>query len=291
MNRRTCLAALLAAALAAPLPAQFMTRGPRDARPEGVDPLTAQRIVSEVGFDQRLGERLPLAAGFRDETGRAVRLGDYFGDKPVLLALVYFHCPMLCTMITNGVASSFKGIPFEPGREFEVVFVSFDPTDTPEQAAVKKAAAVDRYGKAGSAPGWHFLTGDADSIAALTAAVGFRYVKDEANGEFAHAAGVMVATPDGRLARYVFGIDYAPKDLKLALVEASEGRIGGVVEKLLLLCYHYDTALGRYTAVSMLSLRITAAATLLALVSFIAVMLLRERRARRRLAAGGVASV
>jgi protein SCO1/2 len=290
LNRRTVLAALVAAALAAPLPAQFMTRGPRNERPEGVDPLTAQRIVSEVGFDQRLGERLPLDAAFRDETGKAVRLGDYFGEKPVLLALVYFHCPMLCTMVSNGVASSFKGIPFEPGREFEVVFVSFDPTDTPERAAEKKAAAVDRYGKAASAPGWHFLTGDAAAIDALTGAVGFRYVKDETNGEFAHAAGVVVATPDGRLARYIFGIDYAPKDLKLALVEASEGRIGGVVEKLLLLCYHYDTALGRYTAVSMLSLRIAAALTLAVLVSLIAVLLLRERRARR-LAAGGAASV
>jgi len=290
LTRRIPLAALLAAALAAPLPAQFMTRGPRDARAEGVDPLSAQKIVAEVGFDQRLGERLPLEAEFRDEAGKPVRLGDYFGDKPVLLALVYYHCPMLCTMISNGVASSFKGIPFEPGREFEVVFVSFDPTDTPERAAEKKAAAVERYGKAGTAPGWHFLTGDAASIAALTSATGFRYVKDESNGEFAHAAGVMVATPDGRLARYVFGIDYAPKDLKLALVEASEGKIGGVVEKLLLLCYHYDTALGRYTAVSMLWLRIAAAGTLAALVLLIAFFLLRERRARR-LAAGGAASV
>jgi protein SCO1/2 len=292
MSRRSWVAALVAVAMAAPAPAQFMTgRGPAAARPEGVDPLTAQRIVSEAGFDQRLGERLPLEAAFRDETGREVALGDYFGDKPVLLALVYYHCPMLCTMVMNAVASSFKGIPFEPGREFEVVFVSFDPTDTAALAAEKKTAAVARYGKLETAAGWHFLTGDAAAISALTAAVGFRYVKDETSGEFAHAAGVMVATPDGRLARYLFGIDYAPKDLKLALVEASEGRIGGVVDQLLLLCYHYDTTLGRYTAVSMLWLRITAAATLAAVVSFIALMLLRERRARRRLAAGGVASV
>lgn len=282
----------MAALLAVPAPAQFMTgRGPGAARPEGVDPLTAKRIVGEVGFDQRLGERLPLEASFRDESGSEVKLGDYFGEKPVLLALVYYHCPMLCTMVTNGVASSFKGLPFEPGREFEVVFVSFDPADTTARAAEKKSAAIERYGKASTAAGWHFLTGDPAAIDALTAAAGFRYLKDETSGEFAHAAGVMVATPDGRLARYLFGIDFAPRDLKLALVEASEGRIGGVVEQLLLLCYHYDTALGRYTAASMLWLRIVAAVTLAALVSFIVFMLVRERRARRRLAAGGVVSV
>lgn len=292
IQRTTIFAALAAAALAVPAPAQFMTgRGPGAARPEGVDPLTAKRIVGEVGFDQRLGERLPLEASFRDETGREVRLGDYFGEKPVLLALVYYHCPMLCTMVTNAVASSFKGLPFEPGREFEVVFVSFDPTDTAARAAEKKAAAVERYGRADTAAGWHFLTGDPAAIGALTSAAGFRYLKDETSGEFAHAAGVMVATPDGRLARYLFGIDYAPRDLKLALVEASAGKIGGVVDQLLLLCYHYDTALGRYTAVSMLWLRIVAAATLAALASFIVFMLVRERRARRRLAAGGVVSV
>ncbi len=289
---RRAAAALVLALAATAAPAQFMTgRGMSERRADGVDPQRAQRILSEVGFDQRLGEALPLDVPLRDETGAAVRLGDYFGQRPVLIAFVYYRCPMLCTLVTNGVAASFRGIPFEPGREFEVVFVSIDPEDTPSAAAAKKAAALDRYGKSSTAAGWHFVTGDAAAIAAVTEAAGFRYVRDEASGEYAHAAGILLATPEGRIARYIFGIDYAPRDLKLALVEASEGRVGGVVDQLLLLCFHYDAALGRYTAVSMLALRIAGVLTLAAVVSFIVVMLVRERRSRRRLAAGGAASV
>jgi protein SCO1/2 len=282
----------LGAALAAPLPAQFMTGRRVDQDRERGAALAAERLVREVGFDQNLGAALPLEARFRDESGREVRLGDYFGrGRPVLLAFVYYRCPMLCTLVADGVASSFKGIPFVPGREFEVVFLSIDPEDTPERAAAKKDAALARYGAAETAAGWHFLSGDAEAIAAATGAAGFRYVRDAGSGEYAHAAGLVLATADGRISRYVFGIDYAPRDLKLALVEASEGRIGGVVDRLLLLCYHYDAAMGRYTAVSMLALRLLAAATLAALVCYVLFSLSRERRARRRLAAGGAASV
>jgi len=286
------VAALAAAAVAAPASAQFMTgRGPAERTDGAVDPQRAQRILQGVGFDQRLGERLPLEVELVDETGRRAPLAELFGDKPVLLAFVYYRCPMLCPLVTKGIASSFKALPYRPGEDFEAVFVSIDPEDTPERAAEKKATALEEYGHPDTAAGWHFLSGDAEAIAALTGTAGFRYVKDEKTGEYAHAAGVMLLTPDGRLSRYIFGIDYAPKDLKLALVEASEGRIGGVVERLLLLCFHYDVALGRYTAVSMLWLRILAAVTLAALLGYVILMLVRERRARRRLAAGGMASV
>lgn len=285
-------AALACLAAALPARAQFMTgRGPAQPGDAAVDPERAQRILSGVGFDQRLGERLPLDVEVVDETGRRLPLAELFGDKPVLLAFVYYRCPMLCPLVTKGIASSFKALPYRPGEDFEAVFVSIDPEDTPERAAEKKATALEEYGHADTAAGWHFLSADPPAIAALTEAAGFRYVKDERTGEYAHAAGVVLLTPDGRLSRYIFGIDYAPKDLKLALVEASEGRIGGVVERLLLLCFHYDVALGRYTAVSMLWLRIVAAATLAALLGYVILMLVRERRARRRLAAGGMASV
>ncbi len=290
-GRRTMFAALLTLA-AVPAAGQFMTgRGTAPERDGAVDPRRAERILSEVGFDQRLGERLPLEVEVVDETGRAFPLAELFGDKPVLLAFVYYRCPMLCPLVTKGIASSFKALPYRPGEDFEAVFVSIDPEDTPARAAEKKADALEWYGAPETAVGWHFLSAGPEAIAALTGAAGFRYVQDEATGEYAHAAGVVLATPDGRVSRYVFGIDYAPKDLKLALVEASEGRVGGVVERLLLLCFHYDVALGRYTAVSMLWLRITAALTLAAVGGYVALMLVRERRARRRLAAGGMASV
>ena len=250
--------------------------------------LNAQLISDQVGFDQRLGETLPLDLPFRDETGKDVRLGDYFGAKPVLLAFVYYRCPVLCPQIIIGTAAAMKGVSYEPGREFEVVFVSFDPEDTPAQAAEKKSAAVDRYGKTGSAAGWHFLTGEADAIARLTAAAGFRYAWDPTIRQFAHASGVVVATPDGRLARYLYGVEYAPKDLKLALFEAGEGRIGGLSEKLMLLCFNYDAALGKYTTATLFAIKVAGAVTLAALI-FSMVWMSRSERRLGRPAAGGVA--
>jgi len=252
--------------------------------------LNAQKISEQVGFDQRLGAPLPLDLPFTDETGKAVRLGDYFGRKPVLLALVYYRCPVLCPQIIIGTAAAMKGIPYDPGRDFEIVFVSFDPEDTAERAAEKKSAAMARYGKPASAAGWHFLTGEADSIQRLTAAAGFRYAWDPTIQQFAHASGIVVATPDGHLARYLYGVEYAPKDLKLALFEAGEGRIGGLSEKLMLLCFNYDAALGKYTIATLLSLKVVATVTLVLLI-FSIVWMLRSERRQARAAAGGVARV
>jgi protein SCO1 len=238
--------------------------------------------LREVGFDQRLGERLPLDLAFRDETGREVRLGDYFGQRPVVLSLVYYECPMLCTLTLNGLVSAMGVLPWTPGQEFELVTVSFDPRETPAQAAAKKKAYLARYKRPEAAAGWHFLTGDEPALRALTKAVGFRYAWDGPSQQFAHPAGLVVATPDGRMARYLFGVEYAPKDLRLALVEASEGKVGSPVDQLLLFCYQYDPATGRYGAVLMRVMRLGGVLTLLALGTFFVISLRKERAQARQ---------
>ena len=212
-----------------------------------------------VGIDQKLNQQVPLNLIFRDEAGRPVPLSTFFHGKPVLLALVYYECPMLCTQILNGVASSLKAVSFDPGRDFEVVSVSFDPKDTPEIAAAKKQSYVRRYGRPNTANGWHFLTGDPANIKALTDAVGFHYKYDPATGQFAHASGIMILTPDGRLSRYFYGVDYAPRDVRLGLVEASANKIGNPVDQILLFCYHYDPSTGKYGAVAINSIRAAGA--------------------------------
>ncbi|HWQ53304.1 MAG TPA: SCO family protein [Bryobacteraceae bacterium] len=212
-----------------------------------------------IGIEQKLNNQLPLDALFRDETGRTVRLGSYFGSKPVLLALVYFECPMLCTQVLNGMESSLKVVTLNPGRDFEVVAVSFDPKDTPELAEAKKANYLRRYGRAGTESGWHFLTGDAASIKALTEAVGFHYRWDEPTKQFVHASGIMVATPQGRLSHYFYGVDYSARDVRLALVESATNKIGNPVDQLLLFCYHYDPATGKYGAIAMNMVRLGGA--------------------------------
>jgi len=234
-----------------------------------------------IGIDQRLGEALPLDAAFRDETGRAVTLGDYFGSKPVVLVMTYFECPMLCTLVLNGLTKALKTMAFEPGKEFDVVAVSFDPRDTPETAAKKKANYVAEYGRPATAAGWHFLTGDEAAIARVAAATGFRYRWVPAEKQFAHAAAIMVATPEGRLARYFYGIDYAPRDLRLGLVEASDHRIGSAVDALLLFCYRYDPTTGKYGAIALNLIRLGGVATVLALGLFMTIMFRREAVARR----------
>lgn len=240
--------------------------------------------LGQVGFDQRLGDALPLDTAFRDETGRAVALRDYFRGKPVVLTLAYYTCPMLCTLVQNGLTGSLKALQLEPGRDFEVVVVSFDPRDTPERAAAKKAEAVSRYGRPETAAGWHYLTGSQESIRALTSAVGFRYAFDEKTQEFAHATGLVVVTPDGRLGRYLYGIEFSPRDLRLALVEASDGKIGGFADQVLLLCFHYDASLGKYSAATLKILRVSAVITLAVLVTAIGGAVRRDRRTRRALA-------
>ena len=237
--------------------------------------------LREIGFDQRLNERLPLDTPLRDEAGRAVRLGDYFGERPVVLVFAYYDCPMLCTLAINGLSSALNVLSLNPGADFEIVTVSFDPRDTPATAAAKKAIYLERYKRANAAVAWHFLTGDQQAIERLTKAAGFRYAWDTETKQFAHPTGVLVLTPDGRLARYLFGIEYGPRDLRLAIVEASSGRTGSPVDSLLLYCYHYDPMTGRYGLVIMRAMRIAGATTVLALGGFIFLMVKRERRPRQ----------
>jgi protein SCO1/2 len=209
-----------------------------------------------VGIDQRLDQQIPLNLTFRDEAGRDVPLSSFFQPKkPVILALVYYRCPMLCTQILTGVESSLKAVSFNPGQDFEVVSISFDPKDTPEIAAGKKESYLKRYGRPNTANGWHFLTGDEANIKALTDAVGFHYKYDPHTDQFAHASGIMLATPEGRLSRYFYGVEYAPRDVRLGLIEASKNHIGTPVDQILLFCFHYDPHTGKYGAVVMNMIR------------------------------------
>ncbi|GIW44196.1 MAG: electron transporter SenC [Candidatus Binatia bacterium] len=235
-------------------------------------------VLERVDFEQRLGTPVPLDAVFRDETGQPVRLGDYFQSKPVILTLSYYECPMLCTLVLNGLTSALRALRFDLGKEFVAVNVSFNPRESHELAAAKKATYLKEYRRPGAEAGWHFLTGDEDAIRRLTEAVGFRYAWDERNQQYAHATGLVVLTPTGRIARYFYGVEFSPRDLRFALIEAAEGKIGSPVDKLLLYCFHYDPATGRYSALALNSVRVGGALTLVALVTFIVVMLRRERR-------------
>jgi protein SCO1 len=234
--------------------------------------------LREIGFDQHIGAFVPLDTAFRDESGKSVRLGDYFGPRPVVMVFAYYDCPMLCTQVISGLTSALRTISLEPGHDFEIVTVSFDPRDTASSAAAKKKVFVERYKREGAETAWHFLSGDQASIDRLTKAAGFRYAWDEQTKQFAHPTGVIVLTPDGRLAKYMFGIEYGPRDLRFAIVEASNGHVGSVVDSLLLYCYHYDPMTGRYGLVVMRMMRIAGAATVLALGAFIIVMVRREKR-------------
>lgn len=241
---------------------------------------TPDEIIRGIGFEQRLGVQLPLDLMFTDESGREVRLGKYFGQKPVVLALVYYECPMLCTQVLNGLAKSIRTMSLQAGEDFEIVAVSFDPRETPQLAAENKHEYIRRYGQENTESGWHFLTGNAPEIDALTTAAGFRYSFDETTGQYAHASGIIVATPQGISSRYLFGIDYPPRDLRLGLVEASGGKIGSLADQVLLYCYLYDPKTGKYGLVIMRVLRAGGIATVLALATFMLVMFRRDWRAR-----------
>ncbi len=234
-------------------------------------------LLQDVGLDQRLNTQLPLTLQFKDEEGRTVRLGDYFGKRPVILTLAYYECPMLCTQVLNGVASAIGVLKFSVGQEYEIVTVSFDPRDTPERARAKKASYIERYNRPGAEAGWHFLTGNSREISALTRAVGFRYAYNASVGQFAHASGIMVATPEGRLSHYFYGIEYWPRDLRLALIEAADRKIGSPVDDVLLYCFHYDPASGRYSLAVMTVVRIAGVLTLVAGGTAIVLMRRRER--------------
>ena len=222
--------------------------------------------LQTVGIEQRLGESLPLDAKLRTEDGKDVPLGDFLKNgRPAILALVYYECPMLCNQVLNGLTGSLKGISLDPGKDFDVIAVSFDARENekPGLSANKRQAYIERFGRKGTENGWHFLTGDQASIDAVTKAVGFKYEWDAKSNQFAHASGVMIVTPDGRLSHYFYGIDYSPKDLKLGLVEAADKKIGSVTDKLLLYCYHYDPASGKYGFAVLNAMRIGGIMTLL----------------------------
>ena len=233
-------------------------------------------LLAEIGLDQKLNEQVPLDLPFKDEAGRHVRLGEFFGKRPVILTLVYYECPMLCTQVLNGLTSALGVLSFSVGQEFDIVTVSFDPQETPELASAKKTAYLERYNRAGAGNGWHFLTGDDKSIAALTKAVGFRYAYNASTDQYAHVSGVMVLTPEGKLSRYFYGIEYGPRDVRLALIEAAGRKIGTPVDQLLLYCFHYDPKSARYSLAIMRLVRTAGLATVLALAAGVFVLRRRE---------------
>jgi protein SCO1/2 len=244
-------------------------------------------VLSEVGFDQRLGAQVPLDAVFRDEAGREVRLGECIAGKPTILVLAWLRCPMLCTHVLNSLVTAMRGLEFTAGREFNVVTVSFDAREQPDLAAAKKASYVEEYGRPGAEDGWHFLTGEQVPIGRLTGAVGFRCRWDPATQQFAHASGIMILTPEGRIARYFFGLDYKPRDLRLGLVEASDNRIGSKVDQVMLWCYKYDPNTGKYTAAVMNVVRLGGALTALLLGAYLGRTWWRERKGRAAAPAAG----
>ena len=249
---------------------QGMTKGilspPANVRPPG---------LKNVGIQQNLNQQIPPDLVFRDETGKSVRLADYFGKKPLVLNLVYFQCPMLCGEVLAGLTSAMRVLKFDVGKEFDVLTISFNPQETPAMAAAKKAEYLKRYGRPGAEQGWHFLTGPQESIDALTKAAGFQYQYDPKSNQYAHATAIAILTPQGKIAQYYYGVEYAPKDLRLGLVQASDNKIGTVVDEVLLYCYHYDPRTGKYGAVIARMLRISGAATIL-LIGMLVVVLLRK---------------
>jgi protein SCO1 len=236
-------------------------------------------MVRGVGIDQNLNAQIPLELTFKDETGQVVRLGQYFRQKPVVLALVYYECPMLCDMVLNGLTHSMEQVTLNLGGDFDVVTVSFNPRESWQLAAAKKANYVEKYQRTGAVQGWHFLTGDEDHIKKLADTAGFHYKYDPVTKQYAHASGIMVLTPDGKISKYFYGIEYKPRDLRLGLVEASQNKIGTFADQVLLFCFHYDPMTGKYGPVIANVTRILGSATVLALGGLILVLLRRERHA------------
>lgn len=271
---KTAAAVVMAAALAAPAGAQVM---PEPGQPSSARP----GILGKIGIDQRLNQQVPLDLPFVDERGRDVKLGDYFGKRPVILALVYYECPMLCTQVLNGVVSALGVVKFNAGTEFDMIAVSINPKEGPGLAAQKKQTYVDRYKRPGTEQGFHFLTGTQASIDRLAQAVGFRYEYDAEIGQYAHGAGIEILTPKGVISKYFYGIEFPPRDIQFGLIQASEQRIGSRIDDVLLLCYHYDPATGKYGLVAIDAVRIGGVATVLAFLAFLFVSLRRERAAKQ----------
>ena len=241
-------------------------------------------IMKKVGIEQHLNEQIPLDTEFKNEDGKTVKLGEYFNQKrPVILALVYYECPMLCNEVLNGLTGSLKGLTFSAGKDFDVLAISFDAreNDKPELAKHKKESYLERYQRQGSENGWHFLTGTQDSIDKITQAVGFNYQYDKETNQFAHNGGIMVITPEGKISRYFFGIDYAPKDVKFAIMDSSQEKIGNPAEQLLLYCYHYDPSKGRYGLEILSVMRLVSVAMLIGMG---AMFFVYRRRNKKKLA-------
>lgn len=253
-------------------------------------PGSSMEAAQKIGIEQRLNAQIPLDLKFRDETGKEVQLKDYFGPKPAVLALVYYRCPMLCTMTLNSMSAAFKPLKLEMGKDFDVITVSFDPRETPQLAAAKKRAYAKEYGRPGAENGWHFLTGDEQSIAALAQSCGFRFFYDAKTDQFGHASAIMLVTPDGRLSRYFYGLEYSSSDVRLGLIEASGNKIGTKTDQLLLLCYQYDPRTGRYGLAIIRAIRIGGILTFTALSTFIFISLRRERRKNRANSADPIAN-
>jgi len=271
-GQRYALAAIVIFAgwlLASPARAQL---DDRPAQTAGVKP----DLLRDVGLDQKLGDAIPLDLTFRDEHGHTVALRQFFGQKPVILTLVYYQCPMLCTEVLNGLMRSAKELPLEIGRDFTIVTLSIDPSERPILANVKHELYTGLYGHPGAPQGWHFLTGDEPQIKALAQAVGFRYAYDSTSGQFAHPSGIMLLTPQGKLARYFYGITFPERDLRLGLVEASQEKIGSPIDQILLYCYHYDPATGKYGLLISRVIKLAAAFTILSLGLVIAILFRRE---------------
>jgi len=247
--------------------------------PSGTGPAAQNMppVLRNVGFEPRLNAQMPLDLPFRDEAGRSVQFRDYFGKRPVLLALVYYGCPMLCDQTEQGVVGALRMLSFNPGRDYEVVFVSFDPRESPDMAAQKKEVAMTHFRRPETASGWHFLTGSKESVDAITKGADFRYSYDEKSGLFAHAAGIMLLTPDGRISRYFYGVEYPARDLRLGLVDASAGKIGTPIDRALLFCYHYDPSTARYSSSILAIIRLGGVLTMLALVVGFLVFRRRDR--------------
>jgi protein SCO1/2 len=243
---------------------------------------TAPKLPGNVSIAQKLNTQIPLDLMFRDELGRIVRLRQFFGAKPVLLDFVYYRCPMLCPIVLDGTTEALTNLKYDIGKEYDVITVSIDPRDKPEDAARMKEKYIKRYGRLDSANGWHFLTANETAIRQLADAVGFQFAYDPKMDQFAHGAALLVLTPDGRTSRYFYGFEYKPRDLRLAIYEAGEGKIGGLTDQLLLLCFHYDPKIGKYSRDAMIFARAGGVTTMLALGGFIFVMIRKERMAEGR---------
>ena len=249
---------------------------------QGIQSTAQPAILKDVGIEQKIGSQLPLDLKFTDESGDLVELRQYFSKKPIILSLVYYDCPMLCTEVLNGLNRTTAPLKFNIGEDFDMISISFDPNETHELASQKKKIYVKRNNRPGAAAGWHFLTGDAPSIESITDAVGFNYVYDEKEQQFVHGSAIMVVTPDGIISHYFFGIEYPTEDLRLALIESSENKLGTVFDQVVLYCFHYDPSRGKYGVVIMNVVRVAGAGTILAMGSFMFIMFRRDRRDRNK---------